>query len=149
MFCVSIILGQGHYNYPELGIGGMNKEEFSRIRSNLGKTQKQMAQLLGTSLKAVQSFEQGWRKIPVHIERQMLFLLANSRSPSETKERCWTLRECPVKKKRQCPAWEFQLGHLCWFINGTICEGEALESWEEKMKRCRNCRVFQSILPPT
>jgi len=36
-----------------------------------------MAQLLGTSLKAIQSFEQGWRNIPVHIERQMLFLLAS------------------------------------------------------------------------
>jgi len=125
----------------------MDKKEFSKIRSSLGKTQKQMAQLLGTSLKAVQSFEQGWRRIPVHIERQMLFLLAHSDSPSGKKGRCWSLRKCPVEKKRQCPAWEFQLGHLCWFINGTICEGEAQESWEKKMQRCRKCRVFQSMVP--
>ena len=53
----------------------MDKAEFSTIRSQLGKTQKQMATLLGTSLKAVQSFEQGWRNVSVPIERQMLFLL--------------------------------------------------------------------------
>ena len=48
----------------------MNKKEFSQIRNQLGKTQMQMAQLLGVSLKAIQSFEQGWREIPVHAERQ-------------------------------------------------------------------------------
>ena len=54
----------------------MNKKEFSQIRRNLGKTQKQMAQLLGTSLKAIQSFEQGWREIPLPVERQALFPMA-------------------------------------------------------------------------
>ena len=54
----------------------MDKKEFSQIRQHLGKTQKQMAQLLGTSPKAIQSFEQGWRSVPVHIERQVLFLTA-------------------------------------------------------------------------
>ena len=50
----------------------MNRKEFSRIRQHLGKTQKEMAQLLGTSVKAIQSFEQGWRSVPGHIERQAL-----------------------------------------------------------------------------
>ena len=54
----------------------MEKKVFPRVRRHMGKTQKQMAELLGTSLKAVQSFEQGWRKLTVYIERQMLFLLA-------------------------------------------------------------------------
>jgi len=38
------------------------------------KKQNQMTQLLGTYLKTIQSFEQVWRNIPVHIERQILFL---------------------------------------------------------------------------
>ena len=54
----------------------MEKEEFSRIRRYLGKTQSQLAQLLGVSPKAIQSFEQGWRNIPVHTKRQVLFLMA-------------------------------------------------------------------------
>lgn len=41
----------------------MDKMEFSIIRRTLGKTQKEVAQLFGISLKAVQSFEQGWRRI--------------------------------------------------------------------------------------
>ena len=54
----------------------MDKKKFSQIRQHLGKTQKQMAQLLGTSPKAIQSFEQGWRRVPVHSERRLLFLMA-------------------------------------------------------------------------
>ena len=34
----------------------MDKKEFSHIRRQLGKTQKQMAQLLCTSQKAIESF---------------------------------------------------------------------------------------------
>lgn len=124
----------------------MNKEEFSKIRRHLGKTQNQMAQLLGTSLKAVQSFEQGWRRIPVHIERQVLFLLAMKRSHNKVNP-CWVIQECPVEIRRNCPAWEFQSGELCWFINGTVCQGEVKESWHTKMKICRECRVFRSTLP--
>jgi len=36
----------------------MEKQEFAEIRIHLGKTQKQLAQLLGISLKAITSFEQ-------------------------------------------------------------------------------------------
>ena len=54
----------------------MNKYRFAEIRAYLGKTQKQMAQLMGTSAKAIESFEQGWRNITPHIERQVYFLLS-------------------------------------------------------------------------
>ena len=54
----------------------MNKNRFAKIRAYLWKTQRQMAQLMGTSVKAIESFEQGWRNIATHIERQMYFLLS-------------------------------------------------------------------------
>jgi len=126
----------------------MEKKEFSRIRGYLGKTQVQMAQLLGISLKAIQSFEQGWRKIPTHIERQALFLLAMKKSPPQKAKPCWETQKCSREKRRNCPAWQFQAGHLCWFINGTICYGEMQESWLSKMKICRQCIVFKNMLPP-
>ena len=47
----------------------MERDEFSGIRHLLGKTQSQLARLLGTSFKAIQSFEQGWRNVPAHTER--------------------------------------------------------------------------------
>lgn len=51
----------------------MDRKEFCHIRQKLNKTQKQMAQLLGTSVKAVHSYEQGWRKVPAYVERQIFF----------------------------------------------------------------------------
>ena len=120
----------------------MTKKEFSNIRHLLGKTQMQMAQLLGVSLKAVQSFEQGWRKIPIHTERQSLLLLALKGSRVNQKKTCWAIKDCPIETRRKCPAWEFSAGQLCWLINGTICHGEAQKSWAGKIKMCRKCEVF-------
>ena len=126
----------------------MGKKEFSTARQYLGKTQLQMAQLLGTSLKAIQSFEQGWRNIPVHTERQVLFLLVLKKSPHKKNRVCWVIRKCPMETRRNCPAWEYQAGNLCWFINGTICHGRMQKSWQKKMKICRQCKVFGTLLPP-
>jgi len=122
----------------------MDRNEFSRIRHALGKTQRQMAQLLGTSLKAVQSFEQGWRTIPAHSERQALFLFALRHSGSRRKP-CWVVRRCPQEMRENCPAWEFRAGHLCWFINGTICEGRAQKNWQAKLQICRECAVYRGL----
>jgi hypothetical protein len=124
----------------------MDKNEFKFLRSRLKKTQKQMAQLLGTSLKAIHSYEQGWRTVPVHVERQMFFLVSRQKDNRRGKKPCWTIRKCSAKQRRQCPAWEFSSGDLCWFINGTNCDGTVQKDWKEKMKICRSCEVFNSIL---
>jgi hypothetical protein len=58
------------------------------------------------------------------------------------------IRKCPENKKKKCPAWEFRCGQLCWFINGTICNGETQDNWQIKMKICKQCEVFQKIIPP-
>jgi DNA-binding XRE family transcriptional regulator len=123
----------------------MNKREFSKIRERLGKSQKEMSQLLAVSIKAIQSFEQGWRNIPTHVERQSLFLMAMKES-TNGKEPCWEIQGCPPETKEKCPAWEFDSGHLCWFISGTICQGEVQGNWQDKMSICRKCKVFKSML---
>ncbi len=53
----------------------MDPANFKHLRTRLSKTQKELAQLMGISIKAIHSYEQGWRKIPHHVERQALFLL--------------------------------------------------------------------------
>ncbi len=123
----------------------MDREELAKIRQRLGKSQREIAQLLAVSLKAVQSFEQGWRNIPAHVERQTLFLLAMKEAQDGGKS-CWDIQDCPVEIKEKCPAWEFQSGHLCWFISGTICQGEVQGNWDNKMKICRQCKVFHSMI---
>ncbi|UCG93822.1 MAG: helix-turn-helix transcriptional regulator [Candidatus Aerophobus sp.] len=124
----------------------MESEEFLLARKKLGKTQKQLAELLGTSLKAVHSYEQGWRKVPVHVERQIFFLVSRRREGIRVRKPCWVIKRCPSEERKKCPAWEFHAGTLCWFINGTICEGTVKRDWHEKMKVCRSCEVLSSLL---
>ena len=124
----------------------MQKSEFKLFRNKLGKTQKQMAELLGTSLKAIHSYEQGWRTVPVHVERQVYFLLSRLAQKNRATSACWVIKKCSRERKQRCPAWEFSSGDLCWFINGTICEGTVQKDWKEKMKICRSCEVFNSML---
>lgn len=123
----------------------MDKEEFKNLRKKLDKTQNQMAQLLGTSIKAVHSYEQGWRAIPTHVERQVFFLASRVGQNKKGQKSCWVLKKCPSVYKKQCPAWEYRLGKFCWFINGTICDGKVYRNWKEKMKVCRSCDVFKSM----
>ena len=124
----------------------MIDKEFSALRKKLEKTQKQMAQLLGISIKAIHSYEQGWRTIPVHVERQLYFLITRKFFGNGDVQPCWDTRSCPQEQREQCPAWEFSTGDLCWFINGTICDGTVHDSWKEKMKLCRTCDVFKATL---
>ncbi len=124
----------------------MESNKFKKIRAKLGKTQKELAHLLGISIKAIHSYEQGWRKIPHHVERQLLFLLSrlllNSKTPSD---KCWDILKCSEKRRKNCPASEFNSGDLCWFINGTKCSGKTHNTWEEKMDECKECRVFKRL----
>ena len=125
----------------------MDKTEFVALRKNLNKSQSQMAQLLGVSLKAIHSYEQGWREIPSHAERQILFLTA-MRPEKMPRKSCWAINRCPTERKKKCLAWEFKVGNLCWFINGTICTGVAQKTWKEKIEICRTCRAMQAIFQP-
>ena len=118
----------------------MDSKEFATIRKRLARTQKGMAEVLGTSVKAVHSYEQGWRTVPAHVEKQLLFLLTRSKgSPSSP---CWAVMGCEPERKERCPAWEYQAGDMCWFLSGTLCDNMGAISWDEKMKRCRRCTVL-------
>lgn len=124
----------------------MRTGTFKKIRARLNKTQKELAQLLGVSIKAIHSYEQGWRRIPHHVERQLLFLLSRVILKNDTAaERCWDIMKCSDKRLKNCPAWEFKAGDLCWFINGTTCSGKPHDSWEDKMIECKACKVFKNF----
>ena len=125
----------------------MDAKEFSQIRHFLGKSQNQLAQLLGVSTIAIQSFEQGWRHIPASAERQLLFLVSLKRSLDKNINACWEITNCPTEWRENCTAWEFKAGYFCWFVNGTFCQGECQEHWEKKIKLCRQCEVFRSMIP--
>lgn len=125
----------------------LDSHEFAHLRKALNKTQKEVATLLGTSLKAVHSYEQGWRTIPTHVERQILFLYLRRRDAPRKPTACWKIKRCPPEHRTQCPAWEFRAGTLCWFISGTMCEGAVRRHWHQKIAMCRECEVLAPLLP--
>jgi len=125
----------------------MTKKEFRFIRQKLQRTQKQMGDLLGLSPRGVQSFEQGWRRVPAAVGRQLLFLYSLKISSKRKIKNCWDFRRCPPEKRKICPAWEFKAGQLCWFITGTRCRGREFSNWDRKIIECRKCEVFQEIFP--
>jgi len=124
----------------------MDSQEFKKFRKRLNRSQKELAQLLSISIKAVHSYEQGWRNIPPHVERQMLFLLSRMDGSPRVSRPCWVIKKCHPSIKVRCPAWQFDSGKLCWFVNGNICCGKVCKDWKEKMKRCRSCKVLLRFL---
>lgn len=125
----------------------MDKAAFTQIRQCLGKTQRELAVLLGVSLKGIQSFEQGWRSIPTHVERQLYFLVIMKTSQTKMTQPCWEVKQCSDEMRQNCPAWEFQAKNFCWMTNGLICQGKIQKSWKEKIDICRNCSIFNSTVP--
>ena len=124
----------------------MDSKESKKLRKKIDKTQKQMAQLLGVSVKAVHSYEQGWRNIPTHVERLMYFHLSRRDGNPKRRKPCWVIKNCPPKIREQCPAYECNAGDFCWFISRTICCSDDRKDWEDKIKFCRSCEVLKSAL---
>jgi len=122
----------------------MENVELTKIRNYLGKTQKQLAQLLCVSPKAIQSFEQGWRHIPDYIEREILLLLALKASDNTGIKSCWDIKHCSKEWRENCIVWELKLNKFCWFINGTCCHGQTYKNWSEKIKECQKCEIFKT-----
>ena len=124
----------------------MDKEEFVVARRKLDKTQKEMSQLLGVSVKAIYSYEQDWRSIPAHVERQVFFLLSRKKRRQNLPRYCWSIKKCPPKRRNECPAYEYKAGRFCWMINGTFCKGKPQKNWREKMKICRECEIILNLI---
>ena len=126
----------------------MDNKEFSQIRHVLSRTQNQLARLLCVSPKAIQSFEQGWRRIPTYIEREILLLLSLKKMSSDKIIKpCWEIKNCPSEWREKCFLWELKAVYFCWFITGTFCQGRLQENWKKKHELCQECEVYQSMIP--
>lgn len=123
----------------------MTNKEFTFARKILKRTQKQMAELLGTSKKTISSYEQGYRNIPIYVERQIYFLISRRKNIASKIKACWEVKHCDEKIRAKCPAMEFNLGHMCWFISGTFCNQCRTDSPVEKLSICRGCEAFRPI----
>lgn len=124
----------------------MTHKEFTDFRSRLRRTQREMAELLGVSLKAVESYEQGWRRIPANIERILYFLLFKMhKNLFDRRDLCWLEMKCPPAIRVNCPAWVAREGLYCWFLTGKMCHAEK-KSQLVKGLSCSGCAFFKKNL---
>ncbi len=121
------------------------------IREELGLTQSGLADLLGVSLRTVQSCEQGWRQPGAMLEKVLLMhLMIRRRGSGLTDALCWKHVGCSEDARERCPVFQSRLGYLCWMLSGNICcsDGERVEDWETKKEVCRECGFFAALLTP-
>ncbi len=124
--------------------GRMEGADVARLRATLGKSQRELAELLGISLKAVESYEQGWRKVPAHIERILYFLLFKlNEGRIEAEEPCWESKDCPDDRRSKCVAFVAREGSFCWFFTGRLCTSAKAG---EDIGGCYTCAVFTRML---
>jgi transcriptional regulator with XRE-family HTH domain len=123
----------------------MDGPEFARLRASLGKSQRELAELLGLSLKAVESYEQGWRNVPAHVERLLYFLLFKlNEADLESEDPCWKSKNCPEATRAKCVAFVAKEGRFCWFFTGRLCA--TAKSGEADERGCYACDVFVRML---
>ena len=119
------------------------------MRAELNLSQSELAAMAGISKRAVQSYEQGWRKPPHTVERILLLMLIASRNGNNLATYCcWQHKECSPEVRSKCIAYVTRQGHLCWFLTGTMCEGQRQNTWADKLRLCINCSFMQRLLSP-
>lgn len=116
-----------------------------RIRGILGRTQVELAGALGVSVKAVQSYEQGWRDVPTRVMIQLLVLLSLYRRQCMDESPCWTIRKCTESMRKTCAAFTVGRGQFCWFIGDKKCRpAERVDPTE--LLPCMACPVVRRLL---
>jgi len=125
-------------------VTGAKAKDLKRIRKALGKSQSELAALLGISIRAVQSYEQGWRRLPPYVQRLTgLLLFLKRRKDGPNPSPCWEIVECNGDVRSRCLAYEYQAGDFCWLVTGNCVAGQEQDSWEAKLARCRECPVME------
>lgn len=123
-------------------------DKLKQLRRILGKTQREMAELLGISIRAVQSYEQGWRAMPPALQKLVSFLLYQHwRKDNPSPRPCWEINRCPTERQCRCASRQFCNGECCWITTGNRHRGEEMKGWEEKFAKCRTCPVLTCWLP--
>jgi DNA-binding XRE family transcriptional regulator len=134
-------INQGYVRQREITANTTRK-----VREQLGVTQTALAAMLRVSPKAIQSYEQGWRKLPWHLLSQMLVLLALQRGRDRGRPACWEQTGCSRRGKADCPSTSIGGGRYCWLAAGANCVQAGPEG---KAVPCETCAVIARLLRGT
>ncbi len=121
------------------------REVAKRLRKLLGTTQGELAAALGISLKAVQSYEQGWRNIPPRVIKQLLTLVVMHRADKMRGEPCWSIRGCDPLLSANCPARKLTQGYYCWTVSSKAC-ADVRGDDDPTVLGCLDCPVVQQFI---
>jgi DNA-binding XRE family transcriptional regulator len=116
-----------------------------RIREIMGRTQAELGATMGVSSKAVQSYEQGWRQVPVRVMVQLLVLLALYRRQTMEDVPCWEVRRCPAMSRERCSAFAIGRGQFCWYIGSKDCAPDVGDAAGAGLP-CLQCSVVHRLL---
>jgi len=114
-----------------------------KIRKTIGMTQSALAKSLGVSIRAVQSYEQGWREVPTHIMVQLL-VLAAAFYPKHDRKPCWDMLGCSEENKKKCPCCKTN-GMLCWLVTGRQ-SAPCRQGHDTDLTACMECSVVKQLL---
>lgn len=63
---------------------------------------------------------------------------------------CWEIFDCGrqkfgnrISELGECIASKESLGHSCWAIAGTLCQGKVQGTVDHKKKNCLTCKVYK------
>jgi hypothetical protein len=128
-------------------MGTVKLSDLRSVRRALGKSQSGIADLLGNSIRAVQSYEQGWREIPPAVQKLAGLLLAWSwRRNGNKAQPCWKICDCSAEMRANCQAYQFRAGDYCWAVTGDYHKTRKLDSWDAKLAKCQKCPVMRGCL---
>ena len=130
---------------PSATPGSARAESVRHIRGIMGRTQAELASALGVSQKAVQSYEQGWRDVPVRVMIQLLVLLALYRKRSLDDVPCWEIRACEPARRDRCASFTVGRGQFCWFIGSKECHRPEIAD-SKLILPCMQCPVVKRLL---
>ena len=81
------------------------------IRSEMGLSQSELASMVGIGIRAIQSYEQDWRRPSEMVERMLLLLLiAHRNGAGMSRARCWEKKECSPAVRERCIAYVTRQG---------------------------------------
>ncbi len=118
-----------------------------KVRESLGKSQSEFADLLGVSVRAVQSYEQGWRATPPLVQKMAILLLFLKFQQTNKAQPCYKIKGCSAEKRQKCTADQMCDGQMCWIVTGNSHDGKKLKNWDAKAAKCRKCEILKQWMP--
>ncbi len=116
------------------------------VRGKLGLSQSQLADILGVSSRAVQSYEQGWRTPQRPVTSHLMTVLALYGNHSSQSPACWRLTACNVEQRSRCKAYSVGRGRFCWLLSGGACGNRRRSGSGADSQPCIGCVVMRKLL---